>query len=125
MAIGDVEYDCPCLEQGEVVFLIGRNLAERMKRQMRGFLHRSERHKANLVRLPHFFKRPAHARITRQSLAAIGRAFKRGNGDGHREAPPWPKSSAAGLEAVKANLPRLKMTQFYGNRIKWPKGELD
>jgi hypothetical protein len=72
MAIGDVEYDCPCLEQGEVVFLIGRNLAERMKRRMRGFLHRTERNKANLVRLAHFFKRPANTRITRQALATVG-----------------------------------------------------
>ena len=72
MALGDVEYDRPCLEQGEVAFLIGRNLAERMKGLMRGFLHRTERNKANLVRLAHFFKRPANARIARQSPAAIG-----------------------------------------------------
>src|SRR5690242_17093485 len=31
MALGDVEDDRPCLEQGEIAFLIGRNLAERMK----------------------------------------------------------------------------------------------
>src|SRR6478752_7417408 len=72
MALGDMEDDRPCLEQGEIAFLVGRNLAERMKRQMRGFLHRTKRNKANLVRLAHFFKRPANARITRQSLAAIG-----------------------------------------------------
>ena len=72
MALGDVEDDRPCLEQGEVAFLIGRNLAERMKRQMRGFLHRPKRDKANLVGLAHFLERPANARITRQSLAAIG-----------------------------------------------------
>jgi hypothetical protein len=40
MALGDMEHDRPRLEQGEIAFLIGRNLAERMKRQMRGFLHR-------------------------------------------------------------------------------------
>ena len=72
MALGDVEDDRPCLEQGEIAFLVGRNLAERMKRQMRGFLHRTKRNKPNLVRLAHFFKRPANARITRQPLAAIG-----------------------------------------------------
>jgi hypothetical protein len=67
-----MEDDRPCLEQGEVAFLISRNLAERMKRQMRGFLHRPKRNKANLVGLAHFLKRPANARITRQSPAAIG-----------------------------------------------------
>ena len=72
MALGDMEHDRPCLEQREIAFFIGRNLAKRMKRQMRGFLHRTERNKANLVGLAHFFKRPANARITRQSLAAIG-----------------------------------------------------
>ena len=39
---------------------------------MRGFLHRNERNKADLIGLAHFFKRPANARIARQSLAAIG-----------------------------------------------------
>ena len=84
MALGDVEHDRAGLEQGEIAFLIGRNLAERMKRQMRGFLHRTKRNQPNLVRLAHFFERPANARVTRQSLAAIGRPFKGGNGDGHR-----------------------------------------
>src|SRR6185503_8122186 len=83
MAPGDMEYDRPCLEQGEIAFLVGRNLAERMKRQMRRLFHRTERKKANLVGLAHFFKRPANARIARQSLAAIGRAFKGGNDYGH------------------------------------------
>src|SRR5262245_65094749 len=87
MALGDMEDDRACLEQGEIAFLIGWNLAERMKAQMRGFLHRTERNKTNLIGLAHFFKRPANARITRQSLAAIGRPFKGGNDDGHREAP--------------------------------------
>jgi len=72
MALGDMEHDRPCLEQGEIAFLIGGNLAERMKRPMRGFLHRAERNTANLVGLAHFFKRPANSRITCQSLAAIG-----------------------------------------------------
>jgi hypothetical protein len=72
MSLGDVKHDRPCLEQREIAFLIGRNLAERMKRQMRGFLHRTKRNKANLVGLAHFLKRPANARITRQSPAAIG-----------------------------------------------------
>jgi len=43
-----------------------------MKRQMRGFFHRLERKKTNVVRLAYFFERPADARITRQSFAAVG-----------------------------------------------------
>jgi hypothetical protein len=35
MVLGDMEDDRACLEQGEIAFLIGRNLAERMKCQMR------------------------------------------------------------------------------------------
>jgi hypothetical protein len=42
MLLGDVKHDRPCLEQREIAFLIGRNLAERMKRQMRGFLSSHE-----------------------------------------------------------------------------------
>jgi hypothetical protein len=88
MALGDMEHDRPRLEQGKIAFFIGRNLPERMKRSMRGFLHRTERNKTNLVRLAHFFKRPANAHVTRQSLAAIGRPFKGGNGGGHCGAGP-------------------------------------
>ena len=83
MALGDMQNDRACLEQGKIAFLIGRNLAEGMKRPMRGLLHRFERNKTNLVGLAHFFQRPANARITRQSLAAVGRPFKGGNGGGH------------------------------------------
>jgi hypothetical protein len=85
MVLGDMEDYRACLEQGEIAFLIGGNLAERMKGQVRGFLHRTERNEANLVGLADFFECPANARIARQSLAAIGRPFKRGNDDGHRE----------------------------------------
>src|SRR5579863_8521026 len=53
---------------------------------MRGFLHRTERHETNRVGLAHFFERPAHAHVTRQSLAPIGRPFKGGNGGGHWKA---------------------------------------
>ena len=72
VALRDMEDDRSRLEQRKLAFLIGRNLAERMQRQMRGFLHSAKRNKTNLVRLAHFFKRPANARVTRQSLAAIG-----------------------------------------------------
>src|SRR3984893_9825496 len=87
MALCEMEHDRPRLEHGEIAFFIGRNLPERMKRSMRGFLHLTERNKTNLVRLAHFFKRPANAHVTRQSLAAIGRPFKSGNGGGHWKAP--------------------------------------
>src|ERR1051325_9718410 len=87
MMRGDMEDDRSCLEQGEIAALIGRNLTERMKRQMRGLLHRMERNEANGVRLAHFFERPANARVARQSLAAVGGTFEGGDGDGHRELP--------------------------------------
>src|SRR6202163_1437308 len=87
MALRDMEHDRPRLEQGEIAFFIGWHLPERMERTMRRFLHLSERRKTNLVRLAHFFKRPANAHVTRQSLAAIGRPFKGGNGGGHWKAP--------------------------------------
>jgi hypothetical protein len=38
MVFGDVEDDRACLEQDKFAFFIGRNQAERMKTQMRGFL---------------------------------------------------------------------------------------
>src|SRR4029453_5963299 len=82
-----MEYDRPRLEQREIAFFVGRNLTERMKLTMRGFLHLTEREKSNVVRLAHFFKRPANAHVTRQSSAAIGRPFKSGDGGGHRNAP--------------------------------------
>jgi hypothetical protein len=53
----------------------------------RGFLLRTQRNKADLVRLTHLFKRPANARIARQARAAIGRPFKSGDDDGDRESP--------------------------------------
>src|ERR1700684_1942016 len=87
MALCNMEHDRARLEQGKIAFFIGRNLPERMKRSMRRLLHLSERNKANLVRLARFFNRPANAHVTRQSLAAIGRPFKGGNGGGHWKAP--------------------------------------
>src|SRR4030095_2061445 len=92
---------------------VGRNLPEWMKRQMCGFLHRPERNKTNLVRLAHFLERPANARITRQSLAAIGRPFKGGNRDGHRETSPCRNHRLQSRHAVKANSPRLKTNPFH------------
>jgi hypothetical protein len=80
MVLCDMEDDCPRLEQYEIAFFIGRNLPERMQRSMRGFLHLTEGNQTNLVRLTHFFKRPANAHVPRPSLAAIRRAFKGGDG---------------------------------------------
>ena len=81
VALGDVQDDRSGLEEREGAFLISRDLAERMKREMRGFLQRAKRNQANVVRLTYFFQRPANARIARQSLAAIGRALESGDGD--------------------------------------------
>ena len=72
MMLREVEDDRPRLEQGKIAFFIRRNQAERMKAQMRGFLLRAERDKADLVGLAHLFKRPANARIARQAHAAVG-----------------------------------------------------
>src|SRR2546430_16909338 len=71
MALGDMEHDRPCLEQGEVAFLIGPKLPERMKRQMRGFLPRAKRNKANLVVCTLILKRLVNAPITYQHLCPI------------------------------------------------------
>src|ERR1700704_1701113 len=87
MALRDMEHDRPRLEQGEIAFFIGRNLPERMKRTMRGFLHLAERNKANVVRLAHFFERPTNAHVTCLSLAAVGRPFKGCDDGGHWKAP--------------------------------------
>src|SRR5882672_9853045 len=72
MALRDMEHDGPRLKQGEIAFFIGRNLPERMKRAVRGFLHLTERNKTNVVRLARFFERPANAHVARLSRAAIG-----------------------------------------------------
>jgi hypothetical protein len=71
MALRNMQHDCTYLEQREIAFFIGWDLAEGMKRQMCGLLHRPDRNKANLVRLAHFVECPANAGIPRQSLATI------------------------------------------------------
>ncbi len=79
VALGDMQHDRTRLEQSEIAFFIGRNLSERMKREMRGLFYLGERNETNVVRLPDFFERPANAHVARQSSAAIGRLFKRGD----------------------------------------------
>src|SRR5947199_98349 len=71
-------------EERRIAFLIGWNLSERMKRQMRGFLHVFEHQKTNVVSLAHFFERPTNAHVPRQSPATIGRLLKGGDGGVHR-----------------------------------------
>src|SRR5690606_15226036 len=83
MALRDMEHDRPRLEQGEITFFIGRNLPERMKRTMPGFLQRAEREKTYVVRPTHFFERPANRHVTRQSPATVRRSFKGGDGGDH------------------------------------------
>src|SRR3954465_13590586 len=63
---------------------IGRNQAERMKAQVRGFLLRLQRDEAHLVRLAYHFQRPSNAGIARQAHAAIWLPLKGGHDDGHR-----------------------------------------
>ena len=87
MALRDVEHDAPGLEQGEIAFFIGRNLAEGMQREMRGLLHLGERNQADVVGLAHFFKRPADTHVARLAPAAVGRSFKGGDGGGQRFTP--------------------------------------
>src|SRR6202034_4708360 len=107
MALCDMEHDCPRLEQDKIAFFISRNLPERMKRSMRGFLHRTERYKTNLVRLAHFFKRPANAHVTRESPAAIGRPFKCGDDGSH-----WfltPSARIVGICSIKPPCERIEV----------------
>ncbi len=87
IALRDMEHDRAQLEQSEIALFIGRNLPERMKRTMRGFLHLAERNKTNVIRLAHFFERPANTHVARLPLAAIGRPCKGCDGRGHRKAP--------------------------------------
>jgi hypothetical protein len=54
---------------------------------MPGLLHLLERNEADVIGLPHLFERPARAHVPRLTLAAVGRAFERGDGRDHRQAP--------------------------------------
>src|SRR3954451_4888316 len=85
MLLGDVEETRACLEKGKIAVLVGRDQAEGMKAQMRGFLLGTQRDRANVVRLAHLFERPANPRVAREAGAAVGRPVPRGDSDGHRE----------------------------------------
>ena len=71
MVFGDMEYDRAGLEQDEIAVLESGNLAERMTRQMRGLLHRLERNRTDRIGFAHFFERPADARISCKTFAAV------------------------------------------------------
>src|SRR5262249_22675776 len=76
MALRDMQHNRSRFEESEIAFFIGWNLSERMKRQIRGFLHLFECQKTNVVSLAHFFERPTNAHVPRQSPATIGRLLK-------------------------------------------------
>jgi len=65
-AIGILSPDFSRISRSKIALFIGRNLSERMQRQMRGLLHRLEGNEPNFVRLPDFLRRPTH-RVSRAS----------------------------------------------------------
>ena len=73
MALGNMQHDRPRLEQGQIAFLEGRNLAERLKRQMRGVFHGRERNETDLLGLAHSLQRPAKARGQGEGPCGVGR----------------------------------------------------
>src|SRR6185437_14136055 len=89
MMLGDVEDDRTRLEQHQLAFFVGRNLAEGLALEMRGLLHRRERDGTNLIRLADFLERPTDAHVAREALAAVGRSLKHADGRNHRQLPWW------------------------------------
>jgi hypothetical protein len=79
----EVEDDRAGLEEDERAVLVGRDRAEGMQGEMRGFLEGAERDQAHRVGLADFFERPANARVAGEALAAVGRTLERGDRDGH------------------------------------------
>ena len=72
MVLGYMEDDGTGFEQNEIALFIGRNLPERLKREMLRFLHRLEREKAHIIWLAHLFQRPTNAHVAGEALAAVG-----------------------------------------------------
>ena len=83
----EVKDDRARLEQREVAVLERRDLSERVKRQVCGFLQCLERQQSDLVRAADLLERPPDPGVASEALAAIGRPFECGDDDGHREAP--------------------------------------
>jgi hypothetical protein len=72
IARAHVEHDGPGFEQDESVFLVSRNLTERMKREVLRSLQRWKCNEAHFIGLACFLQRPANAGIAREAPAAIG-----------------------------------------------------
>jgi hypothetical protein len=71
MVRGDVKNDGAGLEQRQLAFLVGRDLAKRVEMQMRRLLHRSKRHGPYFVGQTGF-QRPPYARVARSPLPPSG-----------------------------------------------------
>ncbi|MNY49594.1 hypothetical protein D3C86_1850320 [compost metagenome] len=97
MTFGYMQHDRPGFKQDEFTLLIGRDLPEGLKRKVRRLPHRLEGKKADIIGLAHFFERPADAHIAGETLAAIGRVFKGGNGDCHCCSPSLPVRKRPGM----------------------------
>ncbi len=72
VALGDVKHDGARLEEPQAALLVGGDLAEGMKPEMRGPLHRLERDQADVVGPAYLLERPAHAHVARLALALVG-----------------------------------------------------
>src|SRR3546814_3991506 len=91
MMLRDMKDDRSRLKQDEIAFLIGRDLPERMKREMRWLFHLGEGNKANVIRLANLFEGPANPHVSREALSLIRRGFKGSDGGRHGKSPvqPW------------------------------------
>jgi hypothetical protein len=102
MAFRDMEYDRPRLEEREIAFFPGRNLTERMKSAMRGFLHLTERDKSSVVGLAHFFECPGWWGQPRSFIASQASEGIPGTVAGRRlsrtMAPSRPRANAPRVE---------------------------
>src|SRR3546814_4410132 len=83
--------DLSRLKQDEIAFLIGRDLPERMKREMRWLFHLGEGNKANDLRLANLFEGPANPHVSREAMSLIRRVFKGSASGRHGKSPvhPW------------------------------------
>ena len=87
VAVGNVEQDRACFEEGDLAFFIGRDLTEGIEGEMSRLLHLGAGQEADFIRPADFLQRPANSHVTGQPLTAIGRVCKGGYGDGHADAP--------------------------------------
>lgn len=87
MTLGEVEYDRTRFEQHQLALFVRRNLSEWVSGKMVRFFHGLEGQQTHVVRLPHFFERPANAHVACQPLAAIGGVLEGRNDRGHKVSP--------------------------------------